>query len=523
MLCLQKHVHILIAIVYTFTGIGIPMYGQPIDPLSLHFEKEYQVRNFYNSSVVLSELDLQEGPLYVENLPKRHLTLPGCNFRQERGDLHIYNDSESPQESHITLGKLFNYAAIDLDIRSQKNVDYGASVLLSLQKDEANKIVLTQKKDETGYAVIQLEIVKNSTNVFSELLSGKNIRTPNTLRIHLTGKFLNVLNIKNEAWTVLGSFDISEHFELRNKELLSSFSVMVGAKLGKKERVSISGFTHYLTTGTAQADPKILHYEDGSPIIEDNTIWVAMTTRGYGTQLYQGIYRYDLTKKEWKITGTLVFNKGDGLLRQWSASDVLFDRKDKKWKIYTVSHRDDHRLYLGETTVDPRFGLVEINCSRVKYSSVGNEEDPSVIWDSEVGKWRMAFCKFKQDGYQTVLMEADEWDGVWKEIGVYKPTSSTGVLIQKVGGKRYVFIGRGNTPCPLEVLTYPDMVKTGELNLSEHPKGKNIWPAIVPIPDEQGTAYYLLTFDRDAWTGQRTYGNIHWYGAREFAKGFWEY
>jgi hypothetical protein len=40
---------------------------------------------------------------------------------------------------------------------------------------------------------------------------------------------------------------------------------------------------------------------------------------------------------------------------------------------------------------------------------------------------------------------------------------------------------------------------------------------------EKGTAYYLLTFDRDAWTGPRTYGNIHWYEAEEFAKGFWEY
>jgi hypothetical protein len=38
-----------------------------------------------------------------------------------------------------------------------------------------------------------------------------------------------------------------------------------------------------------------------------------------------------------------------------------------------------------------------------------------------------------------------------------------------------------------------------------------------------GLQLYLLTFDRDAWTGQRTYGNIHWYYAEEFAKGFMEY
>ena len=75
----------------------------------------------------------------------------------------------------------------------------------------------------------------------------------------------------------------------------------------------------------------------------------------------------------------------------------------------------------------------------------------------------------------------------------------------------------------MEFLSYPSMEKVGELILSEHPVGKNIWPAIIPITKKSGTAYYLLTFDRDAWTGPRTYGNIHWYEAEEFAEGFWEY
>ena len=86
----------------------------------------------------------------------------------------------------------------------------------------------------------------------------------------------------------------------------------------------------------------------------------------------------------------------------------------------------------------------------------------------------------------------------------------------------FLLVG-GSSPCPLEVLSYPDLKKLGELNLSEHPKGKNVWPAIIPISQENGTAYYLLTFDRDAWTGQRTYGNIHWYKANEIANGHWEY
>ena len=52
---------------------------------------------------------------------------------------------------------------------------------------------------------------------------------------------------------------------------------------------------------------------------------------------------------------------------------------------------------------------------------------------------------------------------------------------------------------------------------------RNIWPVIIPVTRDSGTAYYLLIFDRDSWTGPRTYGNIHWYYAEEFANGFLEY
>ena len=95
----------------------------------------------------------------------------------------------------------------------------------------------------------------------------------------------------------MGSFDIEEFFELRDKNILADFNILVGAKLGKSENIVISKVEQYLTSGTAQADPRVLHYEDGEPIIEENKIWVAMTTRGYGTQLYQGIYAYDLKKE----------------------------------------------------------------------------------------------------------------------------------------------------------------------------------------------------------------------------------
>ena len=508
--------------IYFSFFVSVNCFTQSIPPHELHFIKDYQTRNFYNSQVILSELDFSkkiiDNPLYEFN----HQTYPGCDFRQQGALLFISNNEKSIQQSFISLGKIFNYSAIDLEIKNQKKKSSFATASISIFKDSLNRLTVSQKQLKSECKQIVFEIFKEGELVLNEILFEKKLKSPNEIRIHLTGKFLNILLIKNNNWSVLGSFDVSEHFELRDKKILESFKLFLGTTLGRGERIVISKGEQYLTTGTAQADPKILHYENGAPIIKDNKIWVAMTTRGYGTQLYQGIYSYDLESKKWKISGTLVFNKGDGLIRQWAASDVFYDRISETWKVFTVSHIYDHMLYSGEIKKDPRFGLSEVLVSKVKYNSVNNEEEPSVIWDSSVGKWLMALCK-SDNGYQTILMEADDWNGEWREIALYEPTSSTGVLIQKIGGKRYVFIGRGPTPCPLEILTYPKMEKIGELSLSEHPIGKNIWPAIFPVGKENGTAYYLLTFDRDAWTGQRTYGNIHWYYAKEFASNFWEY
>lgn len=55
----------------------------------------------------------------------------------------------------------------------------------------------------------------------------------------------------------------------------------------------------------------------------------------------------------------------------------------------------------------------------------------------------------------------------------------------------------------MEVLSYFEMDKVGELNLSEHPVGKNVWPEIIPITKETGTTDYLLTFYRDVWVDLR--------------------
>jgi len=136
-------------------------FTQAIKPTSLHFVKDYQVRNFYNSTVLLGKLDLTQDLSNESIYPKVHFTSPGCAFKQIDEVLKIFNHSNTTQESYINLGKLYNYTAIDMDINKQNNSS-NVDALLSLYKDKTNRFVIVQQVVDSGNIQISLEILQNT-------------------------------------------------------------------------------------------------------------------------------------------------------------------------------------------------------------------------------------------------------------------------------------------------------------------------------------------------------------------------
>jgi hypothetical protein len=490
-------------------------------PNQLNFEKDYQVRNFFNLSVPLNQLDFTGD--VTGNSQYARIDLEGSlDFNQPEDVLILTNKSNARAESYLKMGELYHYAAIDLDVASQTHAGYTANAILSLHKDAQNRILIVQRDNDAGTKTFTTEVFKNGVSVFSQTLSDSGIAPPYTLRVHLTGRYLSFFRVKGGVPVYLATIDAGSHFDLRDDNIINGFSVCLGARLDPAESVGFSRLAQYLSSGTGQADPRVLHYEDGAPIIDDNKIWLAMTTRGYDPipSSHQGVYCYDLASKEWQLTGDMSFDKGDGLKRPWHATDIFFDRKDGKWKFLTTSHGDDNKIYAGICDADPRFGITE-NTARVLDCGITRSEDPSIIYDGNAKKWRLAMCRDVGGGFNTVLLESTEWDGVYTQIAENTATSSTGILLQKVGGEYYVFQGRGEAN--YEILSYPGLTKAGTLNVSPLLQDRNIWPVIIPVTSETGTAYHLLTFDREPVTGTYSYGNLHWYRASEEATGFFEY
>ena len=73
--------------IYVFMASCMLPFGllaEPLDPVSLYFEKDYQVRNFFNSSIILSRLDVAADAFSRKNVSLVNVACPGCTAPSRR-------------------------------------------------------------------------------------------------------------------------------------------------------------------------------------------------------------------------------------------------------------------------------------------------------------------------------------------------------------------------------------------------------------------------------------------------------
>lgn len=265
--------------------------------------------------------------------------------------------------------------------------------------------------------------------------------------------------------------------------------------------------------GVGQADPRILHYEDGTPIMEDDRVYIGMSTRG--VDHVESIFSMNSNGTDWHLEGQMLFDVGGDTYRNYTAADVMFNRIDHKWYIFPISHIDDHQICVGTATRDIRFGVNIVDVKRLNYRNTGNDEDIYVVYDADCHKWRAIYCSAQpRDGYGITLAQADEILGEWHDLASRQSTSYTGPIIQQIGNRRYVIAGRGVDR--MEVLSYPELKPIGEIDYDGKTTSRNIWPVIFPVAVGSRTCYGMLTFDRIAPLGRWSYGGVYFYRSQLF-------
>jgi hypothetical protein len=420
----------------------------------------------------------------------------------------------------------FNPFAV-YDVAVSKFNGSGEVGMMFRDTDAANRIIATLAVDNGTYRSIRWVVVKDGKEVDRKdfaipeaLISNAPIR----VRVQMLAVGVNLFVERDEVTTLIGRTDFVQHFDLRKKALMRRFEFCLHTSIAAGQSVYIDEATAVLSPGIGQADIRNVTYEDGAPFFKDERLWILMTVRGGALpHPMQGIYSLNPSVFDIRFEGIILYDRGDGLLRNDLASSIIYDRKAKEWRGFTVgfssygdpTKKEKKMILAVQSTKAPLKGLSIMKAKPVVLPN--SSEDPQVIYDQDANKWRVLACAKGGAGFPATVYESDQWDGPYKIIAGPVDKNSTGCQLQKIGNKRYVLFGSKDRK--VYIYTYPDLKPAGELRMHLPPwddkSGTRVWPNVIPLPEGYPARYIALMMDRLNFPGMTggnwTYGAMYLY------------
>lgn len=506
------------------------------NPLDLEFHRLAVRRFIFSNNLPLSEFVPSEVVAFDSMHPSfvwRNGTLsndPSFSPKIKKGCLEL--DKESGSEACcFYVGGVNPYATYDLNIGSLKNnssssLETGFE-LSRLDSNDRVQLFSRVSKNRRGifFRIVHDGKVEREIHLSDNVPDGEFI-----LRAQLYGNTSGFFVEEDGVTTYLGHINVEDAFpaelDFRNKKIAFSSTFNVFSNLEGSS--IINGAKSYLSTGVGQADVRLISYEDLTPYIDEGRLWFTFSCRGLGiNQSCQGVMSLDPTLFDPKLEGIIVFDHGDGLLRNDYSSHLFFDRNAGEWRAYACDFggtaytdgRSGTGLITAVSSNDPRKGFSIMKANKVDVDKIkGHNEDPCIFFDAEAGSWRLLTSVFTDNSIVSGTFESDTWDGVFSPVVEPIEMNSTGTSIQRIGEQLYCFMGgNGN----LRVHSYPNLDLIGELNLDLQPHwpkpAGRVWASIVPLPEGYPYRYVLMTMDRPNFPGVQgrnwSYGALYYYGA----------
>jgi len=514
---------LFLVVTYTYPSTN---YAQDLVPEDLEFRRQAVRRMIFDRSqdiplaglwpAKVIGLDVMHPPV-GEQINNPQLAIEG-------GRLKI--SAEQASTAIRWIGGFNPFATYDVAIH--KFTGSGEIGMKFKDTDRENWITATLVTVDGVYQSIHCVIVKEGQEVESF-----EFKLPKTMKgdepIRLRGQMLavgaNIFIELDERPTLIGRMDFVKHFDLRKKDLMRRFEFCLYTKLEANASVKIDEATAYLSPGIGQADMRVVTNEDGSPFFKNERLWMLMTVRGGGLpHPIQGVYSLNPSVFDIRFEGIILYDRGDGLLRNDLASNIFDDRNEKEWRGFTTGFssygdpekKEKKQLWAVHSSRMPLQGISIMKAEPI--GLVGDYEDPQCIYDAKAGKWRMLLCE-NSHGYKAVMRQSDTWNGQYKIIAGPVDVNSTGTQIQKIGQKYYALFGSADRKGYIR--TYPDLKPAGELQMHRPPwddkSGTRIWPNVIPLPEGYPAPYIALMMDRLNFPGIQgdnwTYGAMYLYHA----------
>ena len=452
---------------------------------------------------------------------------PVKHYTKEKSEVYTSDDkliiqAEEEAQTGIWFGGINPFATYTIDLASCSGV--GELGFEFSDPDKKEQLFVTVGFNDTFLTGVKLRVISNSILLTDESIS-VNILDKEVMKrkiiLQMLGSGLVLYAQDSGLPKVIGQCDFNAYIDLRSKNRINSFQSNLFLNL-KEGQVQIDKVQMDLTTGVGLADIRAITYENGEPLLDQGRLWYTMSIRGRALPHHiQGVFSMNPTVFDIKLEGVILFDRDDGLLRNEIASHIFYDRNDEIWRglttgfsAYAFPKKEKKQLLAIESKIDPRFGFSTM--SAVPFGMVGDIEDPHIIYDSEINKWRMLTCE-NMNGYKAILLESDYWNKDYKKIAGPVKHNSTGTSIQKIGNQLFCF--SGSKEREIFIYSYPDLKEAGTLNMDLAPwddqSGTRVWPNVVQLPEGYPFRYIALMMDRYNYPGMKgpnwTYGGLYLY------------
>jgi len=495
------------------------------DPLTLKFHRQAIRRFVFSNNIPLTRL----APAEIVALELMHPVMPGdgqrCVYSLGDGVLHI--TAPVAGESALYVGGVNPFATCQIDVRS---IETTAPLEIAIElatMDRSTRVQLVCRYPADRDSV-RLRLVRDHKVIRQQVFrADRALEPPYILRAQLSGVSLSAFVTKDGRTSYLGHTTPGELFgdviDFRSRKIIATSSFNVFTSLPAGAKVTLGGAESFLSAGLGQADIRPITRRDGAPIIEDGRLFFTFSARGLNiSDSFQGVMSLNPSTFDMRFEGAIVYDRGDGLLRNDYSSHVFYDDDAREWRSFASCFSVDKAgrgptgLALGRSRHDPRRGFSVLQ-EKLFTGIQAEHEDPCIIHDEQAGKWRLLTTRL--EGMRAMLFEADNWDGPYRHIAGPVDRNSTGTLIQKIGQRRYVFCGSSDRA--VYIYSYPDLKMLGTLNMDLPPwlpEGNGrVWPNVFPLPAGYPARYMALMMDRPNFPGVRggnwSYGALHLYWA----------